>query len=194
LIQDSAYGALISVPLIASQTLLRSIFVKMRICLASVLLQALSVIHGSFADKIEIKQTQRGLKKGKKNKPPKKGPAYEIWASDQSNTGDTSKHTGLGVYGSLLWIWPSKEVEKQLQSQSPAVSTPCTPGALTGPCDILKIFPQTLQEVDRNGHPTGYNLKDRNAFGRMHGIQKDPFDMYVAASIYSPGGGLRWSY
>lgn len=159
------------------------------ICLASLLVQALFVIHESSADKVEIKQTQRSLKKTKKAKTPQKGPLYEIWASDQSNTGDTSKHTGLGVYGSLLWIWPSEEVEKQIQTQSPAVSTPCTPEALTGPCDILKIFPQTLQEVDRNGYPTGYNLKDLNSFGRMHGIQKDPFDKYVAASIYSPGGG-----
>ena len=68
----------------------------------------------------------------------KKGQEYEVWAADQSNS--VSGVTEFGHEGSYIWVWKSKDVNKQLKDGTPADSVGCglldanIPGA--GPCDI----------------------------------------------------------
>lgn len=108
---------------------------------------------------------------------------FEIWGSDQSNSvvGETS----AGVRGSFLWIWDSDSILEDFEDASPLS---CTPDSAIGPCDILDIFPGTLMEYDESG-PTGNILNDLDGFGRLHGVLKDTTERYVAANIFTPGGG-----
>ena len=65
----------------------------------------------------------------------------------------------------------------------------CTPDQSVGPCNTLDMFPSTLQQYGQNGVPTGQTLGDLGKFGRLHGVIKDPFDMYVNANFFAPEGG-----
>jgi len=112
---------------------------------------------------------------------------YEIWASDQSNS--VANQTKLGVKGSFLWIFDSDGMKNQLSGLGDAKSLSCIPGKDVGPCDILDVFPQDLEEVKADGSPTGKKLKDLDSFCRLHAVVKDPFNRYVHANIFTPGGG-----
>lgn len=112
-------------------------------------------------------------------------PGYEIWASDQSNS-----VTGIdarGVKGSYLWIWDSNDMETQLGGGPDALPLACA-GDEVGPCDLLAVFPQTLDEYV-NGKPTGRKLSNLEGFGRLHGMLADPQNQYVNANIFAPNGG-----
>ena len=108
-------------------------------------------------------------------------PAYEVWASDQSNS--VADAGGAGKKGSFLWIWDSEDIEAQLDDGDDAVPLSCTPGATTGPCDLLDVFPQDLEVL--GGNP-GETLADLPNFGRLHGMVKDPSNRYVSANIFTP--------
>jgi hypothetical protein len=109
---------------------------------------------------------------------------YEVWAADQSNT--APNQGVLGVKGGLLWIWDGKDVGKQVEDDGyKAVPLPCIPGDITGPCDILKIFPPELV-TDSTPSTT---LAELSGFGRLHGAVIDPQSKYAALSMFVPGGG-----
>lgn len=110
---------------------------------------------------------------------------YEVWASDQSNS--VAGQDALGVKGSFLWIWDSDSIAKQLAGNGDATSLSCTPSATVGPCDLMEIFPQTLVETDADNTATGQTLADLPSFGRLHGVMKDPQNLYVNANIFAPG-------
>lgn len=111
---------------------------------------------------------------------------YEVWASDQSNS--VAGQDSLGVKGSFLWIWDSDDIAKQLNDpDTVAPSLSCTPSATTGPCDIMDIFPQTLQERTADDSLTGQTLGDLPLFGRLHGVIKDPQQRYVVANMFPRG-------
>ena len=59
----------------------------------------------------------------------------------------------------------------------------------TGPCDLLEVFPQDLEEYNANGMPTGNTLADVSGFGRLHGMLPDPLNRYFNVNIFAPGGG-----
>ena len=113
---------------------------------------------------------------------------YEIWGSDQSNSvaGESSR----GVRGSYMWIWDSKDVDRQLKTGKLAEPLGCDgknrPG--DGPCNVLDVFPSSLVEHDGNG-PTGNTLGDLPAFGRLHGMLADPQNRYMNVNMFAPGGG-----
>lgn len=135
------------------------------------------------------KPDSRRLKKkrGKSTKVSKTKKPYEIWASDQSNS--VPGEMSLGTRGSFLWVWDSESVEDQLKdAEQEAVPLSCTPDKTTGPCDLLDIFPSTLERCTASGC-TGELLRDLDSFGRLHGVIKDPFNRYVTANIFAPGGG-----
>ena len=121
----------------------------------------------------------------------KRRAGYEVWASDQSNSvpGVASR----GIEGSWIWVWDSKDVKRQLKGGPDAVSLPCGPDMLnptaTGPCNLLDVFPGTLEEYDADGQPTGNTLADLNGFGRLHGMLPDPQQRYLNANIFAPSGG-----
>ena len=119
-----------------------------------------------------LRQRQRDPK-GKKS-------YYEVWASDQSNS--VPGETSAGVKGSYLWIWDSSAIQEQLNGGTDAKPLSCTT-APEGPCDLLDIFPQDLTDG------TGGTLGSLPAFGRLHGVIKDPQNLYVNANIFAPGGG-----
>ena len=112
---------------------------------------------------------------------------YEIWTSDQSNS--VAGETARGVNGSLLWIWDSKDVHRQLRGGSVATAQPCNGGKTPAPCDLHALFPADLAEYDSSGNPTGVRLGDLPAFGRLHGMLPDPQNQYMNANIFAPGGG-----
>lgn len=112
---------------------------------------------------------------------------YEIWASDQSNS--APGQTTPGTKGSFLWIWDSESVDDQIkQSELEAVPLSCVPDKQTGPCDLLDIFPSTLERCTATGC-TGEKLGDLDGFGRLHGVIKDSYNLYVTANFFAPGGG-----
>eukprot|EP00568_Trieres_chinensis_P011220 CAMPEP_0183297052 /NCGR_PEP_ID=MMETSP0160_2-20130417/4431_1 /TAXON_ID=2839 ORGANISM="Odontella Sinensis, Strain Grunow 1884" /NCGR_SAMPLE_ID=MMETSP0160_2 /ASSEMBLY_ACC=CAM_ASM_000250 /LENGTH=581 /DNA_ID=CAMNT_0025458787 /DNA_START=133 /DNA_END=1878 /DNA_ORIENTATION=+ len=111
---------------------------------------------------------------------------YEIWASDQSNS--VAGISATGVRGSYLWIWNSADIERQLSGGPDATPLGC--GQTTGPCDLLKVFPQDLKEFDASGSWTGNYLEDMSNFGRLHGMISDPQQRYVTANIFHPNGGF----
>lgn len=113
--------------------------------------------------------------------------SYEVWAADQSNSAEGM--SSLGVKGGYIWIWDSDSIQTQLRGGSDAEPLPCTPYASKGPCDILQVFSQRLVEYNQDGTPTGNELGDLEGFGRLHGTLRDPQNLYVAASLFTPGGG-----
>ena len=113
---------------------------------------------------------------------------YEIWGSDQSNS--LAGVDSPGLKGSWLWIWNSKDVEKQIKSGEIAKPLGCDGQNIAGkgPCNLNDIFPATLMEYDRNGK-TIETLADKTSFGRLHGMLPDPQNLYMNANIFSPKGG-----
>merc|ERR1719346_341537 len=85
-------------------------------------------------------------------KTPKKT-SYEVWGSDQSNS--ASGQSTAGAQGGFLWIWDSESIEEQLSGGQNAVPLGCMPDSSPGPCNLLDIFPQTLEEYNATGYPTG---------------------------------------
>ena len=51
------------------------------------------------------------------------GDGYEIWGSDQSNS--VSGEASRGVNGSYMWIWDSKDVDRQLKTGKQAEPLGC---------------------------------------------------------------------
>eukprot|EP00986_Skeletonema_menzelii_P014889 scaffold10550_cov119-Skeletonema_menzelii.AAC.1 len=121
--------------------------------------------------KLNRNREPKGLFKGK-------GGSYEVWGSDQSNS--VAGETSAGVHGSFLWIWDSDDIQDQLNGGADAKPLSCTPSAAEGPCDLLDIFP---------GVGSGAKVEDLDAFGRLHGVLPDPFNLYVTANIFAPTGG-----
>ncbi len=113
---------------------------------------------------------------------------YEVWAADQSNS--VADAGARGVSGSLIWIWQSEQVNKQLAKGVPALPIGCdgtnTPG--DGPCDLYDVFPSTLVEHDGTGL-TGETLGTSPSFGRLHGMIADPQNRYMNINSFVPGGG-----
>eukprot|EP00401_Gymnodinium_catenatum_P037338 CAMPEP_0117590068 /NCGR_PEP_ID=MMETSP0784-20121206/70770_1 /TAXON_ID=39447 /ORGANISM="" /LENGTH=702 /DNA_ID=CAMNT_0005391635 /DNA_START=38 /DNA_END=2146 /DNA_ORIENTATION=- len=114
-------------------------------------------------------------------------PAYEVWASDQSNS--EPGQAGLGVKGGLIWIWDSASIEGRLENRRDVAPLSCSPRKAVGPCNMLDIFPSTLQEYNADGSPTGSTLGDLDGFGMLHGMYEDPGNRYVNANMFAPGGG-----
>ena len=126
---------------------------------------------------------------------PRNASRYEVWASDQSNS--VPGQSALGVLGSYLWIWDSKDIKRQLRylgtpkaARNEAKPLSCSPELSEGPCDILKVFPQDLHEYDSSGESTGAILGQLPAFGRLHGVIHDHVNRYVTVNMYVPGGGF----
>ncbi|MEK9711732.1 MAG: hypothetical protein VW258_04120 [Thalassolituus sp.] len=116
---------------------------------------------------------------------------YEVWASDQSNS--VAGVASRGVEGSWIWVWDSKDIKRQLKGGPDAEALPCGPDMLDrnaqGPCNLLDVFPGTLEEYDADGQPTGNTLADLNGFGRLHGMLPDPQQRYLNANMFAPSGG-----
>ena len=116
------------------------------------------------------------------------GDRYEYWAADQSNSvpGEASR----GVKGSFMWVWDSKDVDRQLKTGKLAEPLGCDgknrPG--DGPCNVLDVFPSSLVEHDGDG-PTGFTLGDLPAFGKLHGMLADPQNRYMNVNMFANGGG-----
>ncbi len=118
--------------------------------------------------------------------------AYEVWASDQSNSVATA--SSPGTEGSYLWIWDSKDIEAQLAGGPEATPLGCNKKGRSkhrsvGPCDLNDVFPGNLVERNADNTKTGNTLADLNGFGRLHGMLPDPQNRYVTANIFAPGGG-----
>ncbi len=111
---------------------------------------------------------------------------YEVWGADQSNS--VAGQAAPGTYGSYLWIWDSRDIDRQLAGGRPAKPIGCNGRRSRGPCDLLEVFPGRLAEFDANG-ATGARLRDRPAFGRLHGMLPDPQNRYLNVNIFAPGGG-----
>ena len=136
----------------------------------------------SLADQSQRTRQAKSSKTSKTSKTTKASKAaYEVWASDQSNS--VPGVTSAGVKGSLLWIWDSASIQDQLAGEADAEPLSCSPSKATGPCDLLDIYPQDL--VDDEGNALG----DLSGFGRLHGAIKDPTGRYVTTNIFAPGGG-----
>ncbi|MEC8524976.1 MAG: hypothetical protein VXZ24_12130 [Pseudomonadota bacterium] len=150
------------------------------------LTMALPASAGSHKDEFHAQHKSSATSFWKKRRA-----GYEVWASDQSNSvpGVASR----GIEGSWIWVWDSKDVKRQLKGGPDAVSLPCGPDMLnptaTGPCNLLDVFPGTLEEYDAEGQPTGNTLADLNGFGRLHGMLPDPQQRYLNANIFAPSGG-----
>lgn len=117
---------------------------------------------------------------------------YQVWASDQSNS--VSDAGALGVKGSFIWIWDSKDIERQIQQGIDALPLGCDrpfkgKNASVGPCDLLEVFPPNLKEYDSDGKFTGNKLSDLEGFGRLHGMLIDPQQRYLTVNIFAPSGG-----
>jgi len=113
---------------------------------------------------------------------------YEVWGSDQSNS--VAGAPGRGTQGSLIWVWNSEDVDRQIDDGVPAQPLGCdgnnVPGE--GPCNLLDVFPGTLTENDVNG-ATGSTLGDYN-YGRLHGALSDPQNRYMNINLFGPGNGF----
>jgi len=113
---------------------------------------------------------------------------YEVWGSDQSNS--VAGAPGRGTQGSLIWVWNSEDVDRQIDDGVPAQPLGCdgnnVPGE--GPCNLLDVFPGTLTEHDVNG-ATGSTLGDYN-YGRLHGALSDPQNRYMNINLFGPGNGF----
>ncbi|MBV6628138.1 MAG: hypothetical protein KI793_35335 [Rivularia sp. (in: Bacteria)] len=114
---------------------------------------------------------------------------YEIWGSDQSNS--VAGVSSRGVNGSLIWVWDSKDVKKQLRYGREAKPLGCDGRnrAGEGPCDIRDVFPASLKEYNSSRQPTGNTLGNLPAFGRLHSMLPDPQNKYMNANIFAPNGG-----
>lgn len=136
------------------------------------------------------KSVKKDAKSHKSAKKSSKGNNFEVWASDQSNS--VSGEVSPGMKGSFLWIWDSKSIVDQLEDDEgtaeEALPLSCTPEDSTGPCDILKIFPPTLERCNDKGC-TGELLETLPWFGQLHSVLKDPSNRYVSANMFAPGGG-----
>ncbi|MGY6529760.1 MAG: hypothetical protein ACXITR_07495 [Cyanobacterium sp.] len=113
---------------------------------------------------------------------------YEVWGSDQSNS--VVGVETVGTHGGLIWIWDSKDIEKQIESGIEAQPLGCDGNnrAGDGPCDVNAVFPSTLAEYDENG-ATGQTIADLPGFGRLHGMITDPQNKYLNVNLFTPGGG-----
>ncbi len=113
---------------------------------------------------------------------------YEVWGADQSNS--VSGASARGTMGSLIWVWNSEDIHTQLTNGTTAQPLGCngnnTPGE--GPCDLLDVFPDTLDEYDDNGD-TGAVLGDYS-YGRLHGALPDPQNRYMNINLFGPGNGF----
>ena len=133
-----------------------------------------------FAAKADDESSNMVERVLRQREPKGKKSSYEVWASDQSNS--VADQSAAGVKGSFLWIWDSQAIQEQINGGTDAKPLSCTPTATEGPCDLLDIFPQDL--TDGTG-----TLGSLPAFGRLHGVLKDPQNRYVNANIFAPGGG-----
>ncbi len=113
---------------------------------------------------------------------------YEIWGADQSNS--VAGAGSRGVDGSLIWVWKSEDVKKQIKWETTAQPLGCdgnnVPGE--GPCDLKQVFPGTLAEYDDN-EATGAFLSDY-LYGRLHGMLPDPQNRYMNINLFGPGNGF----
>lgn len=130
-----------------------------------------------------VERNLKGAKAGKNGH-------YEIWAADQSNSSPDA--VTYGDNGSFLWIWDSNDVNIQLDGGADANPLSCHPDETTGPCNLLDIFPDSLEK--HNGEEWSVPgeseaLSDHSNFGRLHAVVQDPYDRYVTANIFSPNGG-----
>lgn len=83
-----------------------------------------------------------------------------------------------------MWIYDSDDIERQLKDGTLAPPLSCTPNDSVGPCDILDIFPQDLEDSGGNA------LSTIPEFGRIHGVIGDPQNLYVVANMFTPGVSL----
>lgn len=113
---------------------------------------------------------------------------YEVWGSDQSNS--VAGAPGRGTRGSLIWVWNSEDVDRQINAGIPARPLGCDGNNVAGegPCDLLDIFPASLAEHDVNG-TTGSSLGDYD-YGRLHGALSDPQNRYMNVNLFGPGNGF----
>jgi hypothetical protein len=113
---------------------------------------------------------------------------YEVWGSDQSNS--VAGIASPGVSGSFMWIWDSKDMDKQLKTGKPAEPLGCDGKnrAGDGPCNVYDVFPSGLAEYDAAG-ATGKTLGELPAFGRLHGMLPDPQNRYMNVNLFAPNGG-----
>ncbi len=120
--------------------------------------------------------------------PPENNTAYEVWASDQSNS--VAGAAGLGSLGSYIYVWDSDDVKKQISGGSAAKPVGCGADANAagkGPCDIREIFTATLKDE------TGAVLRNEaggnnGGFGRLHGMLSDPMGKYMNFNLFKTGG------
>jgi hypothetical protein len=108
---------------------------------------------------------------------------YEVWGSDQSNSVPDQP---VGTAGSFIWIWNSEDVEKQISKGITADPLGC--GSVPAPCDIVDVFPASLEQHDGSGL-TGATLGDLPKFGKLHGMLADPQNMYMNFNSFVTGGG-----
>lgn len=117
-----------------------------------------------------------------------KNTPYEVWGADQSNS--VAGAPGRGTQGSLIWVWKSEDIDRQVSTGTPAEPLGCdgsnTPGA--GPCDLLDVFPGTLEEHDVDGATAA--LLGEYDYGRLHGALTDPQNRYVNINLFGPGNGF----
>ncbi|MFK7889554.1 MAG: fibronectin type III domain-containing protein [Granulosicoccus sp.] len=119
---------------------------------------------------------------------------YEVWASDQSNS--VADAGALGVKGSYIWIWDSLDIEAQIAGGPQARPLSCSGSTVragsddAGPCDLIDVFPQSLQQLNDQGETNGITLGELNGFGRLHGMLPDPQNRYFNVNIFAPGGGF----
>ncbi|WP_069791727.1 hypothetical protein A5482_013015 [Cyanobacterium sp. IPPAS B-1200] len=113
---------------------------------------------------------------------------YEVWGSDQSNS--VAGIETVGTDGGLIWIWDSKDIERQIESGIEAQPLGCDGNnrAGDGPCDVNAVFPPTLAEYNENG-VTGQTIADLPGFGRLHGMITDPQNKYLNLNLFAPTGG-----
>jgi hypothetical protein len=154
--------------------------ISMKFTSAATIIALLSAA-APFAAKADDDESSNMVERVLRQREPKGKKSYEVWASDQSNS--VAGQSAAGVKGSYLWIWDSQAIQEQINGGTDAKPLSCTPTVTEGPCDLLDIFPQDL--TDGAGTPLG-NLP---AFGRLHGVIRDPFNLYVNANIFAPDGG-----
>lgn len=123
---------------------------------------------------------------------------YEVWATDQSNS---VSGASVGSDGGYIYIWERPEIESFYVANPGTGSGPVPIGCdydvwpngqarttytgiagAAGPCDIHKIFPDTL--VASNGAGT---LGALGSLGRMHSISLDPQNQYYSVNFSAPG-------
>lgn len=160
-------------------------------CILSTLV-LLSVARSSEASSVisspDHKKEESGSKiGGRRSLKKKKGlNKVEIWASDQSNS--VSNQEAAGVNGSYLWIWGSDESSQhplldQIKDQDALKLLACSPDKDHGPCDLWDVFPSSLE----HGTIAETTLGQLNGFGRLHGMLKDPQNLYINVNIFAPG-------